>query len=922
MSLLTQIFGSRNQRLLKQYQKVVREINALEPAIEILSDADLQEKTPQLRARLAAGEKLDDLLPEAFAVCREASRRVLKMRHFDVQLVGGMVLHYGKIAEMGTGEGKTLMATLPAYLNALAAEGVHVVTVNDYLAQRDADWMGKLYGWLGLSTGVNLSQMDHDAKQEAYAADITYGTNNEFGFDYLRDNMVYDSGDRVQRSLNFAIVDEVDSILIDEARTPLIISGQAENHTDLYHKINTLPPMLTLQIGEETPDGKGKIDVPGDYTKDEKSHQVLLTEAGHEKAEQILTTMGLLPAGASLYDAANITLVHHLYAALRAHTLYHKDQHYVVQNDEVVIVDEFTGRLMTGRRWSDGLHQAVEAKESVAIQNENQTLASITFQNYFRMYGKLAGMTGTADTEAYEFQEIYGLETVVIPQNRPNQRKDLLDQVYKTPTEKYNAMLADIKDCYERGQPVLVGTTSIENSELLSGILEKADLPHNVLNAKQHAREAEIIAQAGRPKMITIATNMAGRGTDIVLGGNVEKQTQLIEADDALTADDQAQRSHTLRDEWQSLHDHVVGAGGLHIVGTERHESRRVDNQLRGRSARQGDPGSSRFYLSLDDALLRIFAGDRVRKIMDALKMPEGEPIEAGMVSRSIESAQRKVEARNFDIRKQLLEYDDVANDQRKVIYQQRNELLESQDVSELITSLRHGVFEDLFRTHVPLESLEEQWDIPGLENTLRAEWQLDVPLSQMLKDAPNLSEEELMGHVVKAADDSYAAKTGVVGRESFGGFERSVMLQSVDSHWREHLAALDHLRQGIHLRGYAQKNPKQEYKREAFELFGQMLDMIKNEVIKIVMTVRIQSQAEIDAAEEQLGASHVENVSYQHADFDANAAPEELLAPTAAPVSGMLSAGADGDLPKVGRNDPCPCGSGKKYKQCHGRLS
>jgi preprotein translocase subunit SecA len=925
MSILTQIFGSRNQRLLKQYQKVVRDINALETTVEKLSDAELQAKTPQFKARIAAGEKLDDLLPEAFAVCREASKRVLRMRHFDVQLVGGMVLHFGKIAEMGTGEGKTLMATLPAYLNALADKGVHVVTVNDYLAQRDADWMGKLYGWLGLTTGVNLSQMDHDDKQQAYAADITYGTNNEFGFDYLRDNMVYDAQERVQRSLNFAIVDEVDSILIDEARTPLIISGQAENHTDLYHKINDVPPLLTLQIGEETPDGKGKIEVAGDYTKDEKSHQVLLTEAGHEKAEQILTTLGLLPAGASLYDAANITLIHHLYAALRAHTLYHKDQHYVVQNNEVVIVDEFTGRLMTGRRWSDGLHQAVEAKENVAIQNENQTLASITFQNYFRMYGKLAGMTGTADTEAYEFQEIYALETVVIPQNRPNQRKDLLDQVYKTPTEKYNAMVTDIKACFERGQPVLVGTTSIENSELLSTILNKANLKHNVLNAKQHAREAEIIAQAGRPRMITIATNMAGRGTDIVLGGNVEKQIQLIEADPALEDSEKTTRSQTLRDEWQSLHDHVVTAGGLHIIGTERHESRRVDNQLRGRAARQGDPGSSRFYLSLDDALLRIFAGDRVRKIMDALKMPEGEPIEAGMVSRSIESAQRKVEARNFDIRKQLLEYDDVANDQRKVIYQQRNELLEAKEVSELITSLRHGVFEDLLRTYVPPDSMEEQWDIAGLENNLKQEWQLEIPLTTMLKEAPNLSEEDLQTKLLHAADTSYNAKTDAIGKQSFAGFERSVMLQSVDSHWREHLAALDHLRQGIHLRGYAQKNPKQEYKREAFELFGQMLDMIKNEVVKIVMTVRIQSQAEIEAAEEELAQAHVGNVHYQHADFDADAAPEQLLSPAAIPMAMPATAvqpSLETGAAKVGRNDPCPCGSGKKYKQCHGRLS
>ena len=921
MSLLTQIFGSRNQRLLKQYQKIVRQINALEPAIEKLTDAELQAKTPEFKQRVANGTKLDDILPEAFAVCREASKRVLKMRHFDVQLIGGMVLHFGKIAEMRTGEGKTLMATLPAYLNALSGKGVHVVTVNDYLAQRDAEWMGRLYGWLGLSTGINLSQMDHDLKQGAYAADITYGTNNEFGFDYLRDNMVFDGADRVQRGLNFAIVDEVDSILIDEARTPLIISGQAENHTDLYHKINEVPPLLTQQIGEETPDGKGKVEVPGDYTKDEKGHQVLLTEAGHEKAEQILTSMGLLPEGASLYDAANISLVHHLYAALRAHTLYHKDQQYVVQNGEVVIVDEFTGRLMTGRRWSDGLHQAVEAKEKVKIQNENQTLASITFQNYFRMYAKLSGMTGTADTEAYEFQEIYNLETVVIPPNRPSARKDRQDQVYKSSQEKYMAMLKDIQDCYERGQPVLVGTTSIENSELLSGILNQAKLPHNVLNAKQHAREAEIIAQAGRPKMITIATNMAGRGTDIVLGGNVEKQIQIIEADPALSDAEKQAQAEKLRSEWQSLHDHVVAAGGLHIIGTERHESRRVDNQLRGRSGRQGDPGSSRFYLSLDDALLRIFAGDRVRAIMERLKMPEGEPIEAGIVTRSIESAQRKVEARNFDIRKQLLEYDDVANDQRKVIYQQRNELLEAADMSEMITSLREGVFTELFHTHVPQESVEEQWDIPALEAALASEWQLAVPLAQILEAEPDLTAEDLLARVLSAAETAYNAKIDVVGKEAFSGFERSVMLQSIDSHWREHLAALDHLRQGIHLRGYAQKNPKQEYKREAFELFAQMLDLIKNEVIKIVMTVRIESREAIEAAEENMAQSHVENVHFQHADFDANAAPEELLAPTTVADNSAPQPQVNA-LPKVGRNDPCPCGSGKKYKQCHGKLS
>ena len=921
MSLLTQIFGSRNQRLIKQYQKTVRDINALEPAMEKLSDAQLQAKTAEFKERLARGETLDGLLPEAFAVCREASKRVLKMRHFDVQLIGAMVLHQGKIAEMGTGEGKTLMATLAAYLNALAGEGVHIVTVNDYLAQRDAEWMGKLYGWLGLSTGVNLSQMEHHAKQAAYASDITYGTNNEFGFDYLRDNMVYDAGDRVQRALSFAIVDEVDSILIDEARTPLIISGQAEDHTELYRKMNEVPPLLTMQIGEETPDGKGVIEVPGDYTKDEKSHQVLLTEAGHEKAEQILTRMGLLPEGASLYDPAHITLIHHLYAALRAHTLYHRDQHYVVQNNEVIIVDEFTGRLMVGRRWSEGLHQAVEAKEGAKIQNENQTLASITFQNYFRMYKKLAGMTGTADTEAYEFQEIYGLETVVIPPNRPSQRKDLQDQVYKTAQEKYTAMLRDIQECYHRGQPVLVGTTSIENSELLSGILSKAKLPHNVLNAKQHAREAEIIAQAGRPKMITIATNMAGRGTDIVLGGNVEKQIQLIEMGEKLSSEEKQARAQQLRSEWQSLHDQVVEAGGLHIVGTERHESRRIDNQLRGRSGRQGDPGSSRFYLSLDDTLLRIFAGDRVRAIMDRLKMPEGEPIEAGIVSRSIESAQRKVEARNFDIRKQLLEYDDVANDQRKVIYQQRNELLEASDISEMIASLRHGVFTELFRTYIPEEAIEEQWDIKSLESVLASEWQLEVPLSAILEAEPNLTDEDLLDRVLKTADAAYEKKIAVIGKDAFASFERSVMLQSIDTHWREHLAALDHLRQGIHLRGYAQKNPKQEYKREAFELFGQMLDLIKNEVVRIIMTVRIQSQQEIEAAEEELTSPHLANVHYQHADFNASLAPEELLAPTAQaqePASRQPMVNA---LPKVGRNDPCPCGSGKKYKQCHGRL-
>jgi preprotein translocase subunit SecA len=843
------------------------------------------------------------------------------MRHFDVQLIGGMVLHQGKIAEMGTGEGKTLMATLPAYLNALTGNGVHVVTVNDYLAQRDAEWMGVLYSWLGLSTGVNLSQASHDVKQAAYAADITYGTNNEFGFDYLRDNMVYSPTERVQRGLAFAIVDEVDSILIDEARTPLIISGQAEDHTEMYRKMNALPPLLTLQIGEETPDGKGVVEVPGDFTKDEKAHTVLLTEAGHEKAERILTEMGLLAEGASLYDAANITLIHHLYAALRAHTLYHKDQHYVVQDGEVIIVDEFTGRLMQGRRWSDGLHQAVEAKEGARIQNENQTLASITFQNYFRMYGKLAGMTGTADTEAFEFQEIYGLETVVIPPNRPSQRKDKQDQVFKNAAGKYRAVIADMRDCYERGQPVLVGTTSIENSELISAMLDKEKLPHNVLNAKQHAREAEIIAQAGRPKMITIATNMAGRGTDIVLGGNVDKQIQIIEADASLSVDDKAARAQTLRDEWQSLHEQVVTAGGLHIIGTERHESRRIDNQLRGRSGRQGDPGSSRFYLSLDDPLLRIFAGDRVRAVMERLNMPEDEPIEAGIVSRSIESAQRKVEARNFDIRKQLLEYDDVANDQRKVIYQQRNELLEAELMTETSVALRQGVFTDLFRMYVPEASMEEQWDLDALQEAVSREWLIDWSVKAALEAEPELSDDDLLGRLLDKVDQMYQAKLDLIGVEAFSGFERSVMLQSMDTHWREHLAALDHLRQGIHLRGYAQKNPKQEYKREAFQLFAQMLDLIRNDVVRVIMTVRVQSQEEIAAAEQQLSQSHLENVSYQHADFDPSASPEELLAPPS--LDEQRGAGTiTNAMPKVGRNDPCPCGSGKKFKQCHGKLA
>ncbi|WP_175778001.1 preprotein translocase subunit SecA [Burkholderia anthina] len=928
---LQKIFGSRNQRLVKQYQKTVTTINALETQIEKLTDDQLRGKTDEFRQRVAGGESLDKLLPEAFAVCREASRRVLKMRHFDVQMIGGMVLHYGKIAEMRTGEGKTLVATLPVYLNALAGRGVHVVTVNDYLAQRDAEWMARLYNFLGLSVGINLSGMEHEQKQQAYASDITYGTNNEFGFDYLRDNMVYETEARVQRALNFAVVDEVDSILIDEARTPLIISGQAEDHTELYVRMNALPPLLERQIGEEKSDGTG-VEKPGDYTLDEKSRQVFLTESGHEKAERLLSEWGLIGDGESLYAPQNITLMHHVYAALRAHTLFAKDQHYVVQNGEVVIVDEFTGRLMAGRRWSDGLHQAVEAKEHVKIQSENQTLASITFQNYFRMYAKLAGMTGTADTEAYEFNEIYGLETVVIPTNRPPKRIDKQDQIYKTAKERYDAVIRDIRECYERGQPVLVGTTSIENSELLSHLLKQAGLPHEVLNAKQHEREAAIVAEAGRPKRITIATNMAGRGTDIVLGGNAEKQAAFIDADDAIPADEKARRIKQLHDEWETLHEQVKAAGGLHIIGTERHESRRIDNQLRGRAGRQGDPGSSRFYLSLDDPLLRIFAGDRVRSIMDRLKMPEGEAIEAGIVTRSIESAQRKVEARNFDIRKQLLEYDDVSNDQRKVIYQQRNELLEAHDITETISAMRHGVITEVVRQFVPEGSIEEQWDVPELEEALRNDWQLDLAIQEMVNESSSITAEEILEAVTTAADEQYEAKVAMVGRESFSAFERSVMLQTVDRLWREHLAALDHLRQGIHLRGYAQKNPKQEYKREAFELFAAMLDAIKQEVTRIVMNVQIQSPEQLEEAAEQIEerSGHLENVEYQHADYAeagpvANVAAATATAATATADmvgSAMTHSGPGGEMPKVGRNDPCPCGSGKKYKQCHGKLS
>jgi preprotein translocase subunit SecA len=903
--MLKSIFGSRNDRLLKQYRATVLSINKLEADISRLSDDELRQKTDTFRQRFAKGETLDALLPEAFAVVREAGVRALGMRHYDVQLIGGMVLHYGKIAEMRTGEGKTLMATLPVYLNAISGKGVHVVTVNDYLASRDAEWMGKLYRFLGLSVGVILSQMPHDQKQAAYAADVTYGTNNEFGFDYLRDNMATHASERFQRPLNYAIVDEVDSILIDEARTPLIISGQAEDNVDIYVRINQLAPQLQRQAVE---------DGPGDFSVDEKNHQILLTETGHERAENLLTQAGLLPAGGSLYDPANITLIHHLYAALRAHNLYHRDQHYVVQDGEVIIVDEFTGRLMAGRRWSDGLHQAVEAKEGVAIQKENQTLASITFQNYFRMYHKLAGMTGTADTEAYEFQQIYNLETVIIPPHRPTIRKDMMDKVYLTAREKYQAVIEDIKDCYQRGQPVLVGTTSIENSELLSSLLQKEKLPHQVLNAKQHAREAEIVAQAGRPKMITIATNMAGRGTDIVLGGNVEKQIDSIRADESLVESTREQRIEQLKTEWQQLHQQVLASGGLHIIGTERHESRRVDNQLRGRSGRQGDPGSSRFYLSLEDPLLRIFASDRVAAIMNRFKLPEGEAIEHSWVTRAIENAQRKVEARNFDIRKQILEYDDVANDQRKVVYQQRSELLESSDISDTIKAMREGVLEDTVGQFIPPHSMEEQWDVHGLEKALAAEFRLELPLVRWLEEEKQLDETGLRKRIIEHAQQQYQAKIDLVGAEALHHYERAIMLQSLDARWREHLAALDHLRQGIHLRGYAQKNPKQEYKREAFELFAVMLDEIKREVTQVLMTVQVRHEEEVEAIEAPPAPG---NVQYHHSDYD-----EALGHPADAGPAGETHKPFVRDGQKVGRNDPCPCGSGKKYKQCHGKLS
>ncbi|HEX6635791.1 MAG TPA: preprotein translocase subunit SecA [Usitatibacter sp.] len=918
---LKAIFGSRNDRLLKQYRKTVEQINALEPAIQKLTDAELAAKTPELKQKIANGAALDAMLPEAFAVVREAGKRVLGMRHFDVQMVGGIALHQGKIAEMRTGEGKTLVATLPSYLNALEGKGVHVVTVNDYLARRDSEWMGRIHRFLGLTVGVVVPQMDPAEKQESYRADITYGTNNEFGFDYLRDNMATTVADRFQRKLHYAIVDEVDSILIDEARTPLIISGQADDSTELYRRINELVPRLTKQEDE-----KG----PGDYYVDLKMHQVTLSEEGHEHAERLMTEAGLLTAGASLYDPANIVLMHHLYAGIRAHALYHRDQHYVVQNDEVVIVDEFTGRMMQGRRWSDGLHQAVEAKEGVTIKSESQTLASITFQNYFRLYKKLAGMTGTADTEAFEFSTIYNLETVLIPTHRPMVRKDLNDQVFITAKEKHAAIIDDVKERTSKGQPILVGTTSVENSELLASMLEKEKIPHNVLNAKQHAREAEIVAQAGRPAQVTIATNMAGRGTDIVLGGNPDPEIQRIRADETLAEAQKESRVAELKREWEQLHKDVVAAGGLHIIGSERHESRRIDNQLRGRAGRQGDPGSSRFFLSFEDPLLKIFAGERLQGIMRSLKIPEGEAIEARMVTRSIENAQRKVEARNFDIRKQLLEYDDVANDQRKVIYAQRNELLESGDITDTIGSIRADVLVAAVREFVPPGSVEEQWDLPALERKLESDYFVTAPVAKWAEEDETLDEEKIAAKVIELAGQAYDAKWSVVeDKEAVRNYERSVMLQAIDTHWREHLAALDYLRQGIHLRGYAQKQPKDEYKREAFELFGAMLDSIKREVTRHLMAVQVRTQEQVEEAERRAiaAAAALKNVQYHHSDFGQALAGDDAESQAALAVANAAAPAASPQpmlrsTQKVGRNDPCPCGSGKKYKHCHGKLA
>lgn len=917
--LLTKIFGSRNDRLIRQYRRQCVAVNKLEDSIKALSDEQLKAKTQEFRDRLEKGETLESLMPEAFAVVREASVRVLGMRHFDVQLIGAMVLNDAKIAEMRTGEGKTLTATLAVYLNALPGKGVHVVTVNDYLAKRDAEWMGRLYNFLGLTVGTIYSQQPNEEKLQAYAADITYGTNNEFGFDYLRDNMEYDPAHRRQRGLHYAIVDEVDSILIDEARTPLIISGPADDNTDLYARVNEIPSLLVRQAEE-----KGE----GDYWVDEKARQVYISEQGHEHIEQILTERGMIPQGQSLYSGQNILLMHHLQAALRAHALFKRDQHYVVQNGEVIIVDEFTGRLMPGRRWSEGLHQAVEAKEGVKINQENQTFASITFQNYFRMYEKLAGMTGTADTEAYEFQDIYGLETVVIPTHKKMIRDDQQDKVFRTVEEKYRAIVEDIKDCNKRGQPVLLGTTSIENSEALSQLLHKEGIEHNVLNAKQHEREAQIVLEAGRSGMVTIATNMAGRGTDIVLGGGINKHVDEIRLNESLSDEEKAQKIETLKAQWQVEHDKVIAAGGLRIIGSERHESRRIDNQLRGRAGRQGDPGSSCFYLSMEDPLLRIFGGDRMRAIADKLKLEEGVAIESNMLTRMIESAQRKVEGRNYDIRKQLLEFDDVQNDQRREIYRLRNEILESTDLSEMITNLRHGLFTDLFRSHVPEDTVEEQWDLPAMTETLKSEWGIDIDFAGMLEKSNSVTDEDLLKALIDEADRIYAEKVELAGPQAMNDFSRQVTLQVLDHIWRAHITALDALRQGIYLRGYAQKQPKQEYKREAFAMFETLLDRVRENVMRVLMTVHIQTREEIEAQQQRAREEAEARAARAAALAQARAANankvvhddegRELSFTGTSPYGVELD---NIDWRGVSRNALCPCGSGKKFKNCHGHI-
>ncbi len=902
------IFGSRNDRALKKFRKIVDQVNAFEAEIEQLSDQDLQAKTDEFKHALAEGKTLQDLLPEAFAVVREAGKRILNMRHFDVQLIGGMVLNEGKIAEMRTGEGKTLVATLAIYLNALEGKGVHLVTVNDYLAQRDAAWMSQLYGFLGLTTGVIVAGMEPDARREAYAADITYGTNNEFGFDYLRDNMAFSLEDKVQRELHFAVVDEVDSILIDEARTPLIISGPAEDSSELYKKVNTFIPYLTKQIGGETEEAE--IEVAGDYTVDEKAKQVYFTEAGHEKIENLLIKEGILDAEASLYDAANISLMHHVTAALRAHVLFQRDVDYIVQDNQIVIVDEFTGRTMQGRRWSEGLHQAIEAKEGVEIQNENQTLASITFQNYFRLYEKLSGMTGTADTEAFELQSIYGLEVLVIPTHREMQRKDEADQIYLTAKEKYEAIVEDVKGCVERQQPVLVGTSSIESSEYLHDLLTKANIKHEILNAKQHEREAQIIAQAGSPGAVTIATNMAGRGTDIVLGGSLDAELE------ALGDNASAEEIEKVKQAWQQRHDAVLASGGLHIIGSERHESRRIDNQLRGRSGRQGDAGSSRFYLSLEDNLMRIFASERMAGLMQKLGMEEGEAIEHPWVSRAIENAQKKVEGHNFDIRKQLLEYDDVANDQRKVIYQQRNELMAAEEVGDAVISMRKSVVDDVISLYVPPGSIDEQWDIAGLEEALRNDFALELPIATWLEEDNDLHEETLRQRIIDEVQSACEQKEKIVGSDLMRHFEKAIMLQTLDSLWKEHLAQMDYLRQGINLRGYAQKDPKQEFKRESFEMFTTLLETIKHDVISLISRVQVRDPEDVEAVEEQRRQSG--EVEYQH--DDAKGMTDDETSETDEHPSHQKPITREGK--KVGRNDPCPCGSGKKFKQCHGAIN